>query len=265
VGRVALVTGASGGVGAAIARALAADGCDVALLGRDQARLAAAADAGAGAWWRAADLRDPVELAHAHADVVERLGPVDVLVCAAGAYGPIAPLAELDADQWAEVLALNVEAPLRLGRAVLPAMLARGWGRIVNVSSAAAVAPAAPLTSAYGTSKAALNRLTLHLASELAGTGVTAALIHPGEVRTAMWAEIRAASRAAGARDLVAWAEAVARTGGDPPERAAELVLRIVHDADGVLNGAFLGLPEVLDRAGPEPFPDTIATPWSVR
>jgi NAD(P)-dependent dehydrogenase (short-subunit alcohol dehydrogenase family) len=70
-------------------------------------------------------------------------------------------------------------------------MVDAGWGRIVNVSSAAALAPPGPLNSAYATSKVALNQLTRQLAAELVGTGVTANVIHPGEVKTEMWADIR--------------------------------------------------------------------------
>ena len=69
-------------------------------------------------------------------------------------------------------------------------MLESGWGRIVNITSAASLHPPGPINSAYGTAKAALNQLTRHLAAEVAGSGVTANVIHPGDVRTAMWADI---------------------------------------------------------------------------
>ena len=70
-------------------------------------------------------------------------------------------------------------------------MLDAGWGRIVNVTSAASLHPPGPLNSAYGTAKVALNQFTRHLAAEIAGTGVTANVIHPGDVKTDMWADIR--------------------------------------------------------------------------
>ena len=76
-------------------------------------------------------------------------------------------------------------------RAFVPGMLAAGWGRIVSLSSAASLGAPGLLDSAYSTSKAALNRLTRHLAAELEGTGVAAAVIHPGSVKTEMWADIR--------------------------------------------------------------------------
>ena len=70
-------------------------------------------------------------------------------------------------------------------------MIDAGWGRIVNVTSAASLHPPGPLNSAYATAKVALNQLTRHLAAEIAGTGVTANVIHPGDVKTDMWADIR--------------------------------------------------------------------------
>ena len=75
-------------------------------------------------------------------------------------------------------------------RAFVGGMIERGWGRIVSFSSAAALHPPGPINSAYGTSKAALNQFTRHLAAELVGTGVTANVIHPGDVKTEMWADI---------------------------------------------------------------------------
>ena len=105
--------------------------------------------------------------------------------------------------------------------------------RIVNVTSAASLHPPGPINSAYGTAKAALNQFTRHLAAEIAGSGVTANVIHPGDVKTAMWADIR--ERVAGlgpmAENYVSWADWVESTGGDPPEKAVALVLRLTSDA----------------------------------
>ena len=82
-------------------------------------------------------------------------------------------------------------------------MLEAGWGRIVNVTSAASLHPPGPLNSAYGTAKAALNQFTRHLAAEIAGSGVTANVIHPGDVKTDMWADIRdECGHRAGRREL---------------------------------------------------------------
>jgi NAD(P)-dependent dehydrogenase (short-subunit alcohol dehydrogenase family) len=129
-------------------------------------------------------------------------------------------------------------------------MIARGWGRIINFSSAASLHPPGPLNSAYGTSKVALNQFTRHLAAELAGTGVTANVIHPGEVKTDMWATIRAAAETAGplAEPLRAWAESVERTGGDDPQKAVDLVLELIDEKSVGTSGQFLWIADGTQR-----------------
>jgi NAD(P)-dependent dehydrogenase (short-subunit alcohol dehydrogenase family) len=127
-------------------------------------------------------------------------------------------------------------------------MLDAGWGRIVNVSSAAALHPPGPLNSAYGTSKVALNQFTRHLAAELAGTGVTANVFHPGDVKTDMWGAIRDEANAMGEegeayRKWVSWVE---ETGGDPPYKAAQLVLRLTGNEAASTNGQFLWIEDGL-------------------
>jgi NAD(P)-dependent dehydrogenase (short-subunit alcohol dehydrogenase family) len=120
-------------------------------------------------------------------------------------------------------------------------MIQAGWGRIINVTSAASLHPPGPRNSAYSVSKVAVNQMTRCLAVELAGTGVTANLIHPGEVKTAMWSDIREQIAALGPVDhpLRDWVAQVERTGGDPPEKAADLVLRLVADDAGGTSGGF--------------------------
>src|SRR5690606_28745361 len=134
---------------------------------------------------------------------------------------------------WIETLMVNTVSPYVTCRAFVGCMIEQGWGRIVNVTSAAALHEPGPINSAYGTSKAALNQFTRHLAAELVGTGVTANVIHPGDVKTEMWADIqtnanRLGAEAARYKDWAAW---VAETGGDDPEKAADLIARIVSDA----------------------------------
>jgi NAD(P)-dependent dehydrogenase (short-subunit alcohol dehydrogenase family) len=124
-------------------------------------------------------------------------------------------------------------------------MIDEGWGRIVNITSAASLHPPGPSNSAYGTAKVALNQLTRHLAAELEGTGVTANVIHPGDVKTDMWGDIRDQVARLGddAKVYKQWVAWVEETGGDPPEKAAELVLRIVASD---VNGEFLWIEDPL-------------------
>ena len=148
-----------------------------------------------------------------------------------------------------ETLLVDAVGPYLTCRAYLGAMLSAGWGRIINVSSAAALYPPGPLNSAYATAKAALNRMTRHLAAEVAGTGVTANVIHPGSLRTDMWADIKAKVAAASgdAGALQEWVDLVERTGGDPPAKAIAVVLRLVSDEGALINGQFCWPEDALE------------------
>jgi NAD(P)-dependent dehydrogenase (short-subunit alcohol dehydrogenase family) len=170
------------------------------------------------------------------------LGPPTIVINAAGVFGPIQPVIESDPARWIETLAINTIGPYLVCRIFLPGMLAAGWGRIVNFSSAAALHVPGPLNSAYGVSKVALNQFTRHLAAELEGSGVTANAIHPGEVKTAMWAAIRDESLSAGQAGAPyrSWADSVGRSGGDDPQKAVDLVLKLVGDSPDPPNGRFL-------------------------
>jgi NAD(P)-dependent dehydrogenase (short-subunit alcohol dehydrogenase family) len=119
------------------------------------------------------------------AKVEAAAGPVDLLVSNAAQAGPIGPVTATDPDQWWRTLEVNLRGPLYCARAVLPGMLTRRRGRIVNVSSGAGFA-AWPMLSAYVVSKAALFRLSENLAAETRGHGVMVFAIDPGLVRTGM-------------------------------------------------------------------------------
>ena len=114
-------------------------------------------------------------------------------------------------------------------------------------TSAAALHPPGPLNSAYGTAKVGLNQFTRHLAAEIDGTGVTANVIHPGDLKTEMWADIRdqAASLGASADAYTKWAQWVEETGGDPIEKSAELVLDLLTE-DPPRNGEFCWINDPL-------------------
>jgi 3-oxoacyl-[acyl-carrier protein] reductase len=181
-GRVALVTGGSGGIGTVLCRRLAADGMAVAVHYRDRDDLARAiAGEIVGGGGRAiavpADLLVP-RAAEMLVDTVERdLGPVDVLLANHG-LAHRATFDEVDAGAWDETLAINLRAPYLLARRVLPAMIERGWGRILFVSSVAAFTGGI-VGPHYAASKAGLHGLTHHLAARVAESGVTVNAIAP--------------------------------------------------------------------------------------
>jgi NAD(P)-dependent dehydrogenase (short-subunit alcohol dehydrogenase family) len=265
-GRIAVVTGGGRGLGRAIALGLAGRGAKVAVVARSEGELAeTVALAGAGrAVAYPCDVADAAAVAQLAERIGRELGRATILVNAAGIFGPIALIKDVDPDEWQRTIAIDAVAPFLTIRAFLNGMLEEGWGRIVNLSSAAALHPPGPINSAYGVAKVALNQLTRHLAAEIAGTGVTANVIHPGDVKTEMWADIK--GRVAGmgkvAENYVAWAAWVEQTGGDPPEKAVDLVLRLTSDAGGTTNGRFCWIDDALQPPIPSWDPPSEDRPW---
>jgi NAD(P)-dependent dehydrogenase (short-subunit alcohol dehydrogenase family) len=250
--KVAVVTGASRGVGQRIAWRLGLEDATVVLVARNeeglretQGRLSAA---GRDSLVVAADLSRPESIERMKDEIEGELGRVSVLVNAAGIFGPIDLVKDTDPGAWVETQMVNTIAPYLMCRAFVGGMIEQGWGRIVNVTSAAALHEPGPVNSAYGTSKAALNQFTRHLAAELRGTGVTANVIHPGDVKTEMWATIKTeAARLGNVADAyIQWAEWVQQTGGDDPEKAANLVAELMSDAAAEVNGRFLWIKDGL-------------------
>jgi NAD(P)-dependent dehydrogenase (short-subunit alcohol dehydrogenase family) len=267
-GRVAVVTGGGRGLGRAIALGLAQRGAIVVAVARDTEQLRETERLGRDAGGRiagiACDVSDHAAVAHLAAEVAERFGPPTILVNAAGIFGPIALIRDADPEAWRQTIMIDAVAAFYTVNAFLGGMLEAGWGRIVNITSAASLHPPGPLNSAYGTAKAALNQLTRHLAAEIAGSGVTANVIHPGDVKTAMWADIR--ERVAGlgpvAENYVSWADWVEETGGDPPGKAVELVLRLTSDAGGDTNGLFCWIEDPLQAPIASWDPPSDERPW---
>jgi 3-hydroxybutyrate dehydrogenase len=174
-GRRALVTGAASGIGAAVARRLVADGAEVLAVDRDEDGLAALVAAVPGLRAATCDLSD---LAAVDALAAE----VDVLVNNAGLQH-VAPIPEFDPDRFSLILRVMLEAPFRLARHALPHMYARGWGRVINVSSVHGLR-ASPFKSAYVAAKHGLEGLSKVIALEGAEHGVTSNCLDPAYVRT---------------------------------------------------------------------------------
>ena len=190
-GRTALVTGASRGIGAAIAAALDRAGARVALAARSGPALDAVAQQMRNdPTVIEADLADPDAPAQLVAQARERLGGIDVLVNNA-AVAARAPTAELDASLVDRLYAVNVRAPLLLIAALVPAMIERGRGAIISVSSSSAVT-GTPNRAAYAATKGAIDAATRSLAMELGRHGIRVNSVAPGAVDTEMWARNRA-------------------------------------------------------------------------
>jgi NAD(P)-dependent dehydrogenase (short-subunit alcohol dehydrogenase family) len=261
--RVAVVTGAGRGLGRAVAIALAGRGHPVVGVARDAAQLAETADLGSESGGtiltRPADVADTAAVAELGDFVRTQLGPPAILVNAAGMFGPIAFVRDTAPDDWVRTVMVDAIAPFLTINQFVGGMIDAGWGRIVNITSAASLHPPGPLNSAYATAKVALNQLTRHVAAEIEGTGVTANVIHPGDVKTDMWQDIRDRVAVMGpeAEPYRQWADWVAETGGDPPSKAVDLVLRLTSDEGADINGRFCWIEEPLQApiaswGGPE-------------
>ncbi|HKU39988.1 MAG TPA: SDR family oxidoreductase [Polyangiales bacterium] len=191
--KTALVTGASRGLGRALAEQLAAGGCKVVLVARGEAELDAALAGirarGGQAYAIAADVADKTAVYRIVGQANALAGPIDVLINNASTLGhtPLGLLIDSECEDLERVLAVNVVAPFRLTKAVLGSMLLRGSGTIVNISSDAAV-EAYPTWGAYGASKAALDQLTRIWAAEHGSSGVRMFSVDPGEMDTELHA-----------------------------------------------------------------------------
>jgi NAD(P)-dependent dehydrogenase (short-subunit alcohol dehydrogenase family) len=175
--RVALITGATGGLGRVAAAKFAADGAKLGLVGTDRARLAAvAADLGlASGSWAAAegDLRLADEAARVVSEIATRFGRIDVVLHLVGGWSGGTKIAELDPDEMRAMLDQHVWTTLNVARAAVPGMVERCWGRFIAISSTVALEGTAGM-AAYAVAKAGEEALLRTLAREVAGTGVTA-------------------------------------------------------------------------------------------
>jgi 3-oxoacyl-[acyl-carrier protein] reductase len=225
-GQVALVTGGGRGIGAAIARELAQAGMRVAVAARSRDQIGKVAEEIGGIAVQA-DVSNRASVTDMVASVEGELGAVDVLVNDAGIAGPreTKPIWEEDPADWWRVFEVNVLGAYLCCRAVLPTMVERRGGRIINVGSGAAYLPARPgmlAGSAYGPSKAALYRFGDVLAGQLAGHGIALFTISPGLVRSEMTASLP---------DDAPWT---------PPELAPRLVRVLASGRADRLSGRYL-------------------------
>ena len=187
-GKVALVTGASSGIGRLMAATLAEGGAAVVLLARDRARLDEAVrqcqESGGRASALVCDLRHRERVEQAAQESAQPFGAPDILVNAAGVnHRPL--VEDITREMWDETMAINLEAPFVLAQRLAPAMRAKGWGRIINVSSQQAIR-AFNNSGAYGVSKGGIAAMTRGLAEAWSRFGLTCNAIGPGYVPTGM-------------------------------------------------------------------------------
>ncbi len=235
-GSNALVTGASSGIGRAVAINLVESGAQVVGLGRDLPALGALAES-SGVTVQRVDLESAGGLRQFVEQALPDLPPMDILVNCAGS-GRFAPLAQHSAEDIERLIAVNVRAPISLTKAVLPGMRQRGRGRVVNVASIAGCL-GVPNETVYSASKGALAVFSRALDAELAGTGVGVTVVTPGVVQTSFF-ERRGAPYERG------WPRPM------PPERMARAVVRaIARDRTDVVIPGWMRIPIVLQATLP--------------
>ena len=243
-GQVAIVTGSGRGIGQAIAQALAQNGAAVTVTARSEAQLAETvaliAAAGGHAIAVTADVTDPHAVERVVAKTEQQLGPVDLLVNNAGVVGPIGPLWEVAPEAWWQSVAVHLYGTVLCARAVLPGMVSRHRGRIINVASGRS--GRLPYASSYGCAKVAQVYLTETLAAETQAHNVHVFAIYPGLVRTAMTDEVL--QSAAGQQWLPQYQTRFAAEDDVPPERAAQLVTFLASGQGDGLSGCYLSVAD---------------------
>jgi 3-hydroxybutyrate dehydrogenase len=250
-GRCAIITGSTGGIGAGIAEALAAEGCDVMLNGfgeldaieRQRAGLAERHDIRAA--YTAADMAKPAEIRFLVGETLRQFGRIDILVNNAGIQH-VAKVVDFPEERWDAVIAVNLSAAFHAAKAALPHMTAQGWGRIINIASAHGLV-ASGEKAAYVSAKHGLVGLTKVIAIETANSGVTCNAICPGWVLTELvrrQIEARAAAQGisfeAAHDDLLR--EKQPMLAYTTPEKIAALAVFLCSEGASTMTGAALSI-----------------------
>jgi len=232
---VAIVTGAGRGIGRAIALSLAAEGAAVGVFARTPEEIAATAEqiseAGGRALALSLDVRDAAAVRAAVSETEHQLGAVTLLVNNAGTPGPAGLDWQVNPEAWFECIDVIVRGAFLLSRAVLPGMIARGSGRIINIASITGTRPYPPIT-ATSVAKTALIRFSEGLAVQLEAHGICVFAVHPGVVRT---------------RLLESYGLRIPEARFVGPERAGSLCARLASGRYDLLSGRFLGIDDDLD------------------
>jgi NAD(P)-dependent dehydrogenase (short-subunit alcohol dehydrogenase family) len=250
---VAVITGGGRGIGRLLAETMAESGIAVGLVARSSDQLeqtvADITRSGGTAAGAIADVTDSRSVADAFARLRDQLGPIDVLVNNAGILGPIGPLWEVDASEWWRTMEVNVGGMLIATQLVLPEMVARRKGRILNVSSQAG-SYRWPLVSAYSVSKASVVKFTENVALETSRFGISVFSVHPGLLRIGMGESdaLEHAPDGSYAGRIHAWVQRELDQGrGAEAESAMRLMVRLARGDADALSGRHISVHDDLD------------------
>jgi 3-oxoacyl-[acyl-carrier protein] reductase len=247
--RSAIVTGASQGLGLAIAQAFAAAGANVAICARDEhaisrarEQVAAAAHGGARVVATRADVARAEDVQALVDSAIRQFGRVQILVNNAGVYGPMGSIDQVDWVEWTRAVEINIYGSVLPIRAILPHLRQQRYGKIIQLSGGGATAPL-PRITAYATSKAAIVRLTESVALDVKDQGVDVNSIAPGALNTRLMNELLAAGPGAVGQEFFDRMRKIADDGGTPLEKGAALAVFLASAASDGITGKLLSAP----------------------
>lgn len=247
-GRAAIITGASLGLGAAIAMRFAAEGAKLALCARNEAELFAKRDELLSAYPGAcvvalrADVGRETDVDALFATAERAFGRIDILVNNAGIYGPMGGIDTVDWDEWVRAIAINLNGNAYCARKAVQLFKPQRYGKIINLSGGGATSPL-PGISAYAASKAALVRFVETLALELRAFGIDVNAVAPGALATRLTDELLAAGPKKVGDALYARMQAVQEGGGTPLKLGAELCVYLASAESDGLTGRLISAP----------------------
>jgi NAD(P)-dependent dehydrogenase (short-subunit alcohol dehydrogenase family) len=257
--KTCIITGGSRGIGKAIALAFAREGANLVLASRTPAELEATRQEiislfNSSVAATPTDVSQPEEVEKLVGSTLERFSTIDVLVNCAGIYGPISLITDIDSLKWLRAIKVNLFGTFLCIQAVLPEMMRKKRGKIINLSGGGAVTPF-PRFSAYSASKAAVVRLTETLAEEVREYHIDINAIAPGSVNTRLLDQVLAAGKAAGG-DFLAKSIRQKKNGGTPLEKPAELAVFLASPRSNGLTGRIISavwdnweyIPEQLEK-----------------
>jgi NAD(P)-dependent dehydrogenase (short-subunit alcohol dehydrogenase family) len=238
--KIAIITGAGGGIGSTIAKTFAKEGCGVILVDCLKSSLDRVSKElekyNCEFLAITADACNKKEVDNAADVALKKFSKIDILVNTAGIQGPIGPFVNNNINKWIETINVNLNGTVLFIKAVLPTMMKQGWGKIINFSGGGAFNPR-PNFSAYATSKAAVVRLTETLAEELKEYNIQANAISPGAVNTKMLEEVLETGPETAGAEFYEKAKKQKEEGGDSPQLAADLVLFLSSEKSYNLSG----------------------------
>jgi len=242
-GRAAIVTGASQGLGLAIARAFAAEGAAVAVCARDAAALENAADGlrreGGKVFAAVCDVSNEEEITRFVSGAMDAFGRIDILVNNAGVYGPLGPIESIDWSEWVQAININLLGSVMFCRALLPHFKRNRYGKIIQLSGGGATNPL-PRISSYAASKAAIVRFAETLAEEVSEFGIDVNSIAPGALNTRLLDEVLAAGPSAVGESFYNRSLKQKESGGAGMARGAELAVFLASAASDGITGRLI-------------------------